>query len=662
MTAEKRAQRAFDVPISLAVITSEDLQRNAITNISDLQFYVPGLWVESSGAERRITINGVSNTYGSGSLVGVYLDDADETPDGFVGTYGYGQFDTRTYDMARVEVLRGPQGTLYGEGSMGGAIHFVTNRPVLTQFEMSSDVAAELTQHGAPSQRIDMMLNTPLVENTLGLRVVGQFEHQGGWIDEPAANAKNYNEQNLVDVRAEGLWRPTSNFTVNLMQIEHRNSYGIDSGEDSSGNYTQTFSQTTIPHGQQSYDLSNATLTYDFSGVRLLSSTTYFNLNDPNIDWSEILPFLGINFQVYFPIFQNSEKNTSEELRLSRTEDSAWQWTVGYFYKHFTDATYETYYFGLGLPPGTDLSALPLTTSSDQEQNKSSSVFADTSYELFKRLTIGAGVRYFRDDVNFSEPGAALQATRFSSTDPRVYVRYAASENVNVYASAAKGFRPGGFNSQGQPPYEPERVWTYDLGTKMRALENRLTGDLDFYVSNYSNYDIVGQTISNPSNITRNAGTARIKGVNADLAWRPSDQWSFGISGDYIRARFVSLQVINAAYNVGDPLPATPEYLLVGTLERDFHWLGKPAFARFTYSQVGPSIYFDRAFGEFGFAPVLHLLNFNTGVQWNDSLRLSLYAQNLTNDRGYLDAFEVLNVAPRERPRTLGVEFTVNFQ
>lgn len=671
VTAQKYAQRAFDVPISLAVLTAYDLDRNRITNLTDLQYYVPGLFVQG-GAQHRILINGISNVYGSGALVGVYIDDADATSDGFVATYGFGQLDSRTYDMARVEVLRGPQGTLYGEGSMGGAVHLVTNKPVLSRFEMSSDIAAEFTQDGAPSQRIDMMLNTPLVQNTLGLRVAGEFEHEGGWIDAPAANVKNFNDQNLVDVRAEISWEPTQNFKLSLMQIEHRNSYGLGMGEDSSGNYTQYFNQTTIPHGEQNTGLSNVTLSYQFDGAQLLSSTTYFHNTLDNINWGETLPIFGVTYDVYYPYFLDVESNLTEELRLSNSGESAWHWTAGYFYKHFTDSNDQPFYFDTPQPPGTPLSAIPLYAGAPGEdpygdREKSWSAFADTSYTFLGRLTLGAGTRYYKDDSQYyyattTYPGFIFQTGTFTSTDPRLYVRYGLSKEINVYASAAKGFREGGFNSQGQPPYQPESVWTYDLGTKMRLLQDRLSIDTDVYLSHYSDYVIIGLTAANPVNITRNGGTARIRGINADVVWRPTVQWSFRVNGDYIDAKLVSISVSDDAYNVGDRVPFDPEYMLAGSVERDFQWLGKAAYARLEYSQVGPSTYFIRNLGYFGFSPVQHLLNFNTGVQWNDNLRLSVYAQNLTNDRSYLDPSAGTAVAPRQRPRTIGMEFAVNFE
>lgn len=168
VTAQKVPQRAFDVPISLVAIGEEELHRREITSIDELSNVVPGLTIESNGGwERRIIIRGVSNVFGNAALVGTYLGEADVT------SLALDQLNLQTYDLKRIEVLRGPQGTLYGEGSIGGTIRFIPNDPVLSRFEMTSDISALFTQFGSPGQRIDVMLNAPAVRN--GIQTVSGY-------------------------------------------------------------------------------------------------------------------------------------------------------------------------------------------------------------------------------------------------------------------------------------------------------------------------------------------------------------------------------------------------------------------------------------------------------------------------------------------------------
>ena len=180
VTAQKIRQREFDVPISLVVISSQELQQRQITGLEDLQFAVPGLTVQGGGVQRRINLRGVSNTFGNGAVVGEYMDDADMTAGASGASGGLGILDMDAYDLERVEVLRGPQGTLFGVGAVGGVIRYITNKPMLDRFQMNADVAALFTQYGAPGQRIEAMVNTPVVPGTLGLRFAGKFDHQGG--------------------------------------------------------------------------------------------------------------------------------------------------------------------------------------------------------------------------------------------------------------------------------------------------------------------------------------------------------------------------------------------------------------------------------------------------------------------------------------------------
>ena len=163
VTAQKREERLMDVPISVVALSAEQLEERNIIGLDDLAMAVPGLSINSQGSyNRRLFLRGVANDTGS-SLIGIYLDEADVT------SWAYTQLDLRSYDLERVEVLRGPQGTLYGDGSAGGTIRFITKNPQLDHFSMNADVAALFTENGAPGQRIEAMVNVPLIDNVLGV-------------------------------------------------------------------------------------------------------------------------------------------------------------------------------------------------------------------------------------------------------------------------------------------------------------------------------------------------------------------------------------------------------------------------------------------------------------------------------------------------------------
>jgi iron complex outermembrane recepter protein len=196
VTAEKRAQRLIDVPSAITALDGDALRRAGIETMLDLSYAVPSLVVQDTGGGyQRYFIRGIANGNGVTSLVGVYLDEADITNNSNT------QLDVRAGDIERVEVLKGPQGTLYGAGSAGGTVRLITHDPDLTQVTASGDLQGYSTRYGAPSEEASGVFNVPLVDDVLGLRFAGTYGNLGGWIDQPAAGLNNINNQELWDVR-----------------------------------------------------------------------------------------------------------------------------------------------------------------------------------------------------------------------------------------------------------------------------------------------------------------------------------------------------------------------------------------------------------------------------------------------------------------------------
>lgn len=660
VTAQKYRQRAFDVPITMTVLGGPKLQTLMITDLERLQFFVPGMLVENDGNSMRVTIRGISNVFGQAALVGTYLDEADVTSEGSFG------LDLNPYDLARVEVLKGPQGTLYGEGSMGGTIRYITNKPVLNRFQMLAYVAALFDQYGAPGDQIEMAVNAPLVDGVLGLRIAADLNQEGGWVDQPAANLKNINGKNRAEVRIEVRWQPREDLTVDAMEVIHRSTSGPPIGEDPLGVYTQVYYLTTTPQIEDNYNISNLTLTWDPGLISVVNSATYFTHlnNDRNFGASyQFTPPPSPRFEAYAVSSPITDEDLSDELRVSNSGTGPWRWTVGGFYKRVdNDEPPLLNYFGLPGPPGAPLPA-PIPYFSFVH-SKSTSVFGDTSYRFFGRLDLGAGIRSFREDDNaLIEGDPAEEKATFTSVDPRFYARYGVSKDVNVYASAAKGFRSGGFNGYGYPQYQPEHVWTYDLGTKMSLLAERLSLDTDVFVSNYGAYQIVG-LLPPPApqfTLTSNAGDARIKGIEADITWRPARGWELSANGDYIDARFIKIAALYTSYEVGDPLDLVPRYQVTTSAQRDFRWQGRSGFARIDYVQRSRETFRNRGIGPWYYSQsdYMYLLDLHTGIHWNDSLELGFFVQNLLNDRGYIGSDSIETYAAREQPRTFGVDFRI---
>lgn len=501
------------------------------------------------------------------------------------------------------------------------------------------------------------MLNTPIVADAFGIRLAGTVDHEGGWVDQPAADLKNINSQNIADFRLQALWEPSPGLAINLTQVIHRAAFTPDIGEDPIGVFTQSFNLTTTPNVEKNYGISNLAVTYDFAAAQLLSSTTYVKTSVEQRDWGYLLDLGGAVFDVYDPIYKVNDQNLNQELRLSSRSNAPLQWTLGGYIRHAQDEFVPptAYYFGF---PGP-LPAAPYPFTSNN-WSRSYSFFADASYEFLQRFTLGAGVRYFNDYQTYETGGGTDQNGRWTSTDPRFYLRYRASDNLNLYASASKGFRSGGFNAEGQPPYNPESVWTYELGTKARTPDGRFTIDTAVFVTDYTNLVVTGFTPADPVNLFQNAGAARMKGVEADMRWTPIDQWNLGLNGDYLNARITDVSALGTGLAPGDLIGDIPRYQVTASVQHDFRWDERPVFARIDYSQTAPKVEGGPQTG-YTFTDYIYILNFKSSIQVNPNLRLGLFAQNLLNNRGVLGGLATEHLSERPRPRTFGLDFGVSF-
>jgi iron complex outermembrane recepter protein len=677
VTAQKRAERLIDVPISIAVVGAVELQERNIASLNDLQFAIPGLSIENSGGYyNRVEIRGISNFLGgTHPTVGMYLGEADAN----VLINGGDSLNLSTYDLERVEVLRGPQGTLYGEGSLGGTIRFIPSNPDLNDFQFAADVNSMFTQGGSPGNRVNAMVNVPLVSDRLGVRFAATFDREGGWIDQPAALRKDYNGRDLTDVRSTILWKLTSQLSVSAMADIHRDAGAPGNGGDADDRFTQVFGLTTGPRSENDFSLYNLTLEYGFGDVSLIDTTTYNSASEDVVGLGQLVPFVhapgaGPSLQDFGKYINSGDNAITQEFRFTSVSSGPWLWTVGSMYQDHKESGYLELYVGASGP-------LPANPNGESASNGTSSawaVFGDTNYKLADKLTLGAGLRYYRDDETggytynyLSLETTPSQTATFSSTDPRIYLKFQTTENMNLYASASKGFRSGGFNSVGVPTYGPESLWTYELGEKTSWLDGRLTGNADVFSSNYKGYQVTTAVFVDGALLepTANGGGASIKGVEWDFAWHLAEQWILTFNGDWLKTRFTEVPPIPPGsgavnvYDVGDPLDFVPDYEVTASIKRDFNWGALLGFGRLDYSQQGKETYRDRNIGPWFFSEsdTIHMLNFDASLRMNSTLSLGVFAQNLTSDRGYADPLSIQAMAARPRPRTYGLNFSVNF-
>ncbi|MBM0107184.1 TonB-dependent receptor [Steroidobacter sp. S1-65] len=673
VTAQKREQRLVDVPVAIAAIGGEELEQKGLTNIQDIAFTVPGMALREDGpGSYQIFMRGLSNQYGADALVGVYLDEAPMT------LSGADQLDVRPLDLERVEVLKGPQGTLYGQGSVAGAIRYITKSPDLSKLGGAIEAQESFISGGDSREVITGVLNAPIVTDKFGIRIAAQAQEGGGWQDQPQAGIKDGNNQDLRNVRLKALWKPTDALAVQGMVVVHRNESELGLGfenPDRTVTVAVDRSRRLVPK-EFDYDLYNLDVKYDLGFGELLSSSTYIDhthrypfsyIAGPATNYGEGVPGAPLAVEGTDDR-QQAIHQFSQELRLSSSGDGFFNYTFGGFYRslgsHFT-AVYDTIYDYID--PAIPTFNFGYFDYLEKEQNESFAVFGDVSFRVTDWFELGGGVRYFEDDQETFD-GFSSEKDSFDSTDPRVYASFKLSDDINIYASAGSGFRSGGFNRGDLPNYQPETLWSYEVGSKGLLAGGVLAYEVAVFYSDYKDMlrrglilNPDGTTIQNTTNI----GKAEVKGAEIGLTWRPFDQLTLNATAAYMDSEIVEVKSADATNNAGDPIDYVPEfsYTLGANYEFDLS-ATLPAFFRVDYTYRDKVSYIDRSVFYDQFLPFysddISLLSARLGVTVGRA-NIELFGTNLTNQNQWIDPYHYWTNANRTRPRELGVKVGYSF-
>ncbi|MGV3482598.1 MAG: TonB-dependent receptor domain-containing protein [Sphingobium sp.] len=646
VTAARREQKLIDVPMSITAVSQAELERRGAVSLLDLSRGVPGLVVIESGpGQNQIFLRGVANPNGIASLVGVYMD---EIP---VTGASLGQLDLQLVDLERVEVLRGPQGTLYGQGSAGGTVRFITRNPDLNSVSGEASLSAYATRHGDFSERFSGFVNVPVIDDVLGFRVSGTLANIGGWIDQPAAGRKDINDQLIRNIRVKGLWRPADGLDIAGTVVVHRNKGdGLTVGADK--HYDVDFPNGD-PLAQEAlvdnYEIYNLTATYDFGGVQLMSSTSHVDAHKYNAGVALKLPGLET-----FNRDTLDSKSFTQEVRLSSTGKRRLNWVVGAFY---TDETIDRLQV-LDLYSEGEFLGVDSVDSSDKSETIS--VFGDISFSVTDRFQLGTGLRYFHDSRKRARNGAPDQAGTFESVNPRFYASYDLARNATLYANIAKGFRSGGFQGNGvNTTFDPENVWSYEAGTKGGS--GGFRWDVTGFYSKYKGYQafVLGQGVFGG---LMNAGNAEIYGVDWSFAVDPVKNLTLQLSGNVTSTELVFVLPASTSNITGDRLDYIPDYSIAASAEYRFDWSAeRPGFVRVDYNQIGPGTVTDRSLDIVAFRTnTLNMLNARIGLE-HGRWGVELFGENLLGENGRQDPLEALGFGTRPRPRVIGAKVKASF-
>lgn len=609
VTAQRRGESIQKVPISISAYTQQTLDRQGVRDIQDVVRLTPGLDFTRGGPQNlaNIAIRGIRSN-GGASTTGIYIDDV-PIQARRVGYAGGSPF-PQTFDLERVEVLRGPQGTLFGAGSQGGTIRFITPSPSLTDFSAYGRAEVSTTRFGNEGYEAGAAVGGPLVKDKIGFRASAWYRKQAGWIDRanPRTGAivdEDSNQGNTFVGRAAVTFAPVDavKLTASLFyQREHAddaNTYWdilSNPGQGKFVNGNEIAAPTTdkfmIPSLTASVELSD--------DVSLISVSSYLSRDQSIIaDYTQLQR--AIIFRNPIPpagaaspsVFTNTQRSFTQEVRLQSTAPGQrLRWVIGGFYQNsrqnatqfVTDPTlvneFET---ATGLPFTAVFGVPPLPGGLIYYQDPFKTVdkqiagFGQVDYDIMDNLTVTAGLRVASARFSFrTSVGGPFGGVPFvdqgrqkdSPVTPKFGLEYRFSPNNSVYVSAAKGFRVGGSNARQLSPcqaqlnalglgginpttFSSDSVWSYEAGTKNQSADRRLTFNASAFYVKWSNIQQFVTLASCGGGFIANLGEAENTGFDLQLAYAPVDGLNLGAAVGYTHGKFKNT-VYAAAPQIGN--------------------------------------------------------------------------------------------------------------
>lgn len=593
VTAQRRAENIMKVPISITSFTPDQIDKQGIRQIEDLSRLAPSLvFTRTAGVSgnngTNIAIRGIASDVGSATTA-IYVDD---TPIQ-IRSIGYfsGNPYPRVFDLERVEVLRGPQGTLFGASAEGGAVRFITPQPSFTKFDIYGRAELSTTENGAPSYEAGIAVGGPVSE-TLAVRASAWYRRDGGYVDRinPATGAtvaKDINSQNTYADKIALTWKPIDELTITpslyyqKIESKGRNQFWEGYGDQNKQNY-----KTGIANAEPANDtffMPALKAQYDFGKISLISNTSYFDRSqDQVLDYSTFLSTLrtGNPFGAYgnkdvtngTATQTMGQKNFTQEVRLQSFEpDQLIDWTVGVYYskakQRFQNLS------GSGRIPGVISSGYPQYLGrynlfdNIQSSDEQIAGFASVDIKPMNGLKITLGGRVTQNKFAFTEvrDGPTNSGTRTTFTagqkqtafTPKVGVSYELDGNNLLYASASKGFRPGGAQAPVDPTFcakdlgtlgltgsprefKSDSLWSFEGGTKNKLFGGKLLLDVNAYYVKWKN---IQQSIRLPTcsfSFIGNLGSATAKGTDISISATPVRGLTIGANIGYNDTTFDS--------------------------------------------------------------------------------------------------------------------------
>ena len=637
VTATRREEAIKDIPISITSISGADLESRGAANLADFILEVPGVMLVNRGAgANEITIRGLNaNATEIGSYqsttVGYYLDDMplSENPQG--------ASDVPLFDLQRVEVLRGPQGTLFGEGAPGGVIRYITNQPKLDAFEGAVALQGFDYKGGAASYNGNIMVNVPVVNDKLAVRLVAGYRNDGGFFDDLVGptlgtTIKNANSSNTTNVRFITKWQAAENFDANFTFVRQKQ----NAAESNQGVSASGVKMAGIENNSWiEWNLYNVTLNWHLPSVALTSSSNYLDQKD----------FVFFALPAGLPYVQTQTQdetihNFIQEFRAVSQAKGPLRWVLGAFYKDRGRNT--------GLPLNlVDTSGatpdLPFFTIDDVRNDKEYAGYGEVEFDASKRVTFVAGGRWTHQEISYTTSQVDQAdfifgfptytdtgSTSYSIFTPKGSVIFHLNDDWNLYATVAKGFRGPGvknFYTGGTSTYGAETVVTDEVGVKATLLDKRLYLAAAVYYNDWTDMQVPLSFDAPWMQEITNAGKARTAGVEFEARYAVTEHWEVGGSGAYAESKILEYAADPALE--GNQIGRDPKW--TGSVFVDARYPVGDGFrlhGRSDYTYIGTR--YDDIFNTQPALEPYGLLNARIGVD-KDGWEVYLFGRNLTN-------------------------------
>ena len=683
VTAQKREERIQDVPISISVVDQEQILNSGASQLIDYAAYVPGFQVDNAGSPGRSTLSlrGVA-PIGPSATVGIYLDDA---PIGSSGIYNRSQvftLDLLPYDIERLEVLRGPQGTLYGASSIGGLLKYVTVQPRLDRMSVHAGGEIFDIAHGdGLGWGVNFMGSVPIIKDQLAVSASYSRRDTPGYIDNILRGEDDVNDAVQKGGRLAVLWQPADNLQVQLTALRQKtesDNFGVvyetfaNDPPAPGASFLSTNSQLPEPF-HSDFHFYSGRLAYDFGFAELSSTTSYSKLEiletaDASRAFGPIWGGLAI-----FPASLHQKKFT-EEVRLTSASSQRFEWMVGFFYTD-EDNDHQQIVHALDLQ-GNANAFDPFAIVGLPNKYMEYALFGNATYKFNDRVHLTGGLRWAKNEQTFTQsfaipllglvsggPGESEEDVFTFSISPQFNI----SRDAMVYARIASGYRPGGPNVAlpGFPAtVDSETVTSYEAGVKANFLDRVVSLDAAVFLLDWNDLQI-GQAFANGINGLVNAGTARSKGFEAALSVYPLPGLTLGANFAYADAECTQTTP-NCAD--GDRLPNIPKASGAVTANYEFPLSGTAE------GHVGGALRLvgDRISGTESAPDTIPVdgystLDLNGSVTFDNKWTVRAYVRNLFDTEGRVTSNRADTVNPGFistvplQPRTIGLAAEVSF-